>query len=43
MPHPSGKGVLDITAPLPDELCKSWAKMGFDPRFDGDPFQDVKL
>jgi 23S rRNA pseudouridine955/2504/2580 synthase len=43
MPHPSGKGILDITAPLPEELCKSWGKFGFDPAVSGDPFGDVKL
>ena len=34
--HPRG-GILDITAPLPDDLLASWQFFGFDPaRFDGD-------
>ena len=41
-PHPSGKGAdLNITAPMPDDLRKSWQEMGFDPDFDEDPFLDL--
>jgi 23S rRNA pseudouridine955/2504/2580 synthase len=28
-PHPSGKGVVDITAPLPDHMRRSFAAFGF--------------
>jgi len=36
LPHPRG-GDLDITAPLPDHMLKTFALMGFDPdRFDND-------
>jgi 23S rRNA pseudouridine955/2504/2580 synthase len=43
MPHPDGKGVLDIKAPLPDELKKSWGRFGFEPTVTDDPFAKVKL
>ncbi len=36
LPHPRG-GTLDITAPLPDHMLKTFALFGFDPeRFDND-------
>jgi 23S rRNA pseudouridine955/2504/2580 synthase len=28
-PHPSGEGVVDITAPLPDHMARSFAAFGF--------------
>ncbi|MCC6598567.1 MAG: RluA family pseudouridine synthase [Alphaproteobacteria bacterium] len=40
--HPSGKGRLDITAPLSPELARSWKAMGFESNAKGDPFADVK-
>ncbi|MCB9982516.1 MAG: RluA family pseudouridine synthase [Rhodospirillales bacterium] len=43
LPHPSGrKKPLDITAPLPPELKKSWKALGFSPNLKADPFEDVK-
>ena len=42
LPHPSQKNkVLDIQAPLPPELSKSWRKMGFDTKLPYDPFERV--
>lgn len=29
IPHPSGVGVLDVTAPLPDHMQASWDALGF--------------
>lgn len=43
LPHPSGKGVMDIKAPLPEDLRKSWARFGFDPSVSDDVFAKVKL
>ena len=44
MPHPSGrKAPLDITAPLPPELKKSWKALGFSPNLKSDPFEDAKI
>lgn len=37
--HPSRPGVVDITAPLPPELLKSWRALGFDPNTKTDPFE----
>lgn len=37
--HPTQKGMLDITAPLPAELKKSWKVLGFSPNLKGDPFE----
>ncbi len=35
LPHPDGKGRIDVTAPLPDHMAKAWALLGFDVnRFD---------
>ena len=31
-PHPSGEGVVDITAPLPEHMAKAFALFGFDER-----------
>ena len=30
IPHPDGKGVIDITAPLPPHMRQSWNLLGFD-------------
>jgi 23S rRNA pseudouridine955/2504/2580 synthase len=30
MPHPSGKGTIDVTAPLPPHMQQSWNLLGFD-------------
>lgn len=30
IPHPSGEGVLDVTAPLPPHMQQSWNLLGFD-------------
>ncbi len=37
--HPTRKGTLDITAPLPPELNKSWKSLGFSPNLKTDPFE----
>lgn len=41
--HPVRKGWLDITAPLPDDLAKSFKILGLPTNLKGDPFGDVKL
>ena len=39
LPHPAKHGkMLDITAPLPPELKKSWKALGFSPNLKADPF-----
>jgi 23S rRNA pseudouridine955/2504/2580 synthase len=30
IPHPSGKGAIDVTAPLPPHMQQSWNLLGFD-------------
>ncbi len=40
-PHPTGKGKLDISAPLPLELKKSWKALGFESSHRKDPFADI--
>jgi 23S rRNA pseudouridine955/2504/2580 synthase len=30
IPHPSGKGVIDVSAPLPPHMQQSWNLIGFD-------------
>lgn len=41
LPHPVKKGRLDITAPLPPELVKSWKALGFNPNEKNDPFEHM--
>ncbi len=37
IPHPSGKGRIDVTAPLPPHMRKAWEMLGLDAdRFDSD-------
>ena len=31
-PHPSGEGVVDVTAPLPEHMERAFAAFGFEPR-----------
>ncbi|PJB73297.1 MAG: RluA family pseudouridine synthase [Alphaproteobacteria bacterium CG_4_9_14_3_um_filter_47_13] len=38
--HPLEDKMLDFSAPLPEELKKSWRELGFDPGFKDDPFAD---
>ena len=35
-PHPSGEGMVDVTAPLPEHMKASFAAFGFEPRDDAD-------
>ena len=37
LPHPRG-GRIDVTAPLPPHMVKTWGYFGFDRENDGDPF-----
>jgi len=39
LPHPKG-GILDVTAPLPDHMKKSWDMFGFDVK-QYDPIEDA--
>ncbi len=42
LPHPiKGKQKLDISAPLPDDLVKSWKTLGFETGYNDDPFEGV--
>lgn len=38
LPHPGRPGSLDISAPLPEALIKSWKALGFDSSYKGNPF-----
>jgi 23S rRNA pseudouridine955/2504/2580 synthase len=40
--HPKNGKLIEISAPLADDLKKSWRDFGFDPNEKGEPFQDVK-
>jgi 23S rRNA pseudouridine955/2504/2580 synthase len=42
LPHPSGKGRIDATAPLPPHMRETWRYFGFDPKSDGDPFAEIE-
>ena len=39
-PHPSGEGVVDVTAPLPPDLKDSFAAFGFSEGRSADQFED---
>jgi 23S rRNA pseudouridine955/2504/2580 synthase len=41
LPHPSGKGRIDVTAPLPPHMRETWRYFGFSPKNDGDPFAEI--
>lgn len=43
LPHPTQNKMLDIRAPLPPELAKSWRKLGFDVNTKVDPFEDLDV
>lgn len=40
VPHPSRKGDLSVTAPLPDHMMDTWALFGLNPNETEDPFAD---
>ncbi|MGI8724914.1 MAG: RluA family pseudouridine synthase [Methyloceanibacter sp.] len=39
-PHPSGEGIVDVTAPLPQDLKESFAAFGFSEGRSADQFED---
>jgi 23S rRNA pseudouridine955/2504/2580 synthase len=41
LPHPSGKGTIDVTAPLPAHMRETWRYFDFDSKSDGDPFAEI--
>jgi len=41
LPHPTRKGVIDVTAPLPEHMRKTWAFLGFSAKPERDPFADL--
>jgi len=47
LPHPGGGGArrarLDLVAPLPGHMVKSWRHLDFDRNVDGDPFAKLQL
>ena len=40
IPHPSGKGTIDVTAPLPPHMLQTWNLIGFDAK-QYDPILDA--
>jgi len=40
LPHPDGVGRLVARAQLPDHMKATWALLGFDPDYSGDPFAE---
>lgn len=42
-PHPNGKGILDLSAPLPDDLKKSWKAFNFASDTNLDPFDHIDI
>lgn len=42
LPHPSGKGMLDVTAPLSETLKKTWSYFGLNVNDTTDPFEDFE-
>jgi 23S rRNA pseudouridine955/2504/2580 synthase len=41
LPHPSGRGRIDVVAPLPPHMRETWRFFGFSQNDDGDPFAGV--
>ena len=42
LPHPSGRGKIDVTAPLPPHMRTTWKYFDFNPKSDGDPFSEIE-
>jgi 23S rRNA pseudouridine955/2504/2580 synthase len=42
IPHPTRKGVIDVTAPLPEHMKKTWAFFGFASEPARDPFEGLE-
>lgn len=42
LPHPAGRGWIDVTAPLPEHMRRTWTFFGFAPKPDRDPFGDLR-
>jgi 23S rRNA pseudouridine955/2504/2580 synthase len=40
VPHPRG-GRVDVTAPLPPHMRRTWDWFGFSPDTDGNPFEEI--
>lgn len=44
LPYPGKSGqLLDLSAPLPEDLKASWKTLGFDPNINTDPFADTDI
>ena len=41
LPHPSGQGMLRVTAELPPHMLDAWRHFDFSPDIDEDPFAEV--
>jgi 23S rRNA pseudouridine955/2504/2580 synthase len=41
VPHPSGRGKIDVTAPLPPHMRETWRYFDFSAKDDGDPFAEI--
>lgn len=39
--HPKTQEIVDICAPLAEDLVTSWLKLGFNPTYTSDPFSDI--
>ncbi|RME98527.1 MAG: hypothetical protein D6773_14335, partial [Alphaproteobacteria bacterium] len=39
LPHPSG-GILDVTAPLPEHMRRTWKFLGLSEKVDFDPLEE---
>lgn len=42
IPHPKGRGKIDVTAPLSPHMKKTWDYFGFDRNDDGNPFDVIE-
>ena len=42
VPHPCGKGIIDVTAPLPPHMRQTWRYFDFNTKNDGDPFAEIQ-
>jgi len=40
IPHPNGRGLIEVFAPLPDHMRATWEFLGFDENADDDPFSE---
>ena len=43
IPHPTGRGMIDVKAPMPEHFKPAWQHFGFQGDDDNDPFAELRV